>query len=96
MIKINTIFAKKIMNTITVQATFNANDFVIFQSLFEKFNVKTTVINERETNDFFHELSSEDIGKIELGRSQIKKGMSTDSKELQKRTREKYGDKMGY
>lgn len=84
------------MNTITVQATFNANDFVIFQSLFEKFNVKATVINERETNDFFHELSSEDIGKIELGRSQIKKGMSTDSKELQKRTREKYGDKMGY
>ena len=46
--------------------------------------------------DFFEELTVEDIQKIEKGRGQIQQGMSISSGDLQKETREKYGNKMGY
>jgi len=45
---------------------------------------------------FFEELTVEDIQKIETGREQIQQGMSISSQDLQKETREKYGNKMGY
>jgi|GEM_PF-1364579 len=33
------------MDTITIQATFNSADYAIFQSLFEKFDIKTQIIS---------------------------------------------------
>ena len=66
-------------------------------------SVKTLIPNKEYMNtvlleemDFFEELTVEDIHKIEKGREQIQQGMSISSEDLQKETREKYGNKMGY
>lgn len=55
-----------------------------------------TEVSFGEEMDFFEELTVEDIQKIEKGREQIQQGMSISSEDLQKETREKYGNKMGY
>jgi len=51
-------------------------------------------IEKEQEDDFYYELSAEDIQKIEIGREQCRMGMTISSEELQKETREKYGNKM--
>ena len=51
-------------------------------------------IEKEQEDDFYYELSAEDIQKIEIGREQCRIGMTISSEKLQKETREKYGNKM--
>ena len=77
------------MNTTTLQITFNNADLSIFQPLFERFKLKTKVI-ETERDDFYYDLSADDLANIEKSKEQIKLGLYRHSSEVHKRIQEKY------
>ena len=51
------------MNTIT----FDNADLLLFQPLFDRFKIKTTVV---ENDDFYYDLSAEDVENIEKSKEQ--------------------------
>ena len=71
------------MNTTTLQITFNNADLSIFK-------LKTKVI-ETERDDFYYDLSADDLANIEKSKEQIRLGLYRHSSEVHKRIQEKYG-----
>lgn len=84
---------KECMNTVLLQAKVQESDVPYIERFLRGI---ATEVSFGEETDFFEELKEEDIQKIEKGREQIQQGMSISSQDLQKETREKYGNKMGY
>ena len=84
---------KEYMNTVLLQAKVQESDVPYIERFLRGI---ATEVSFGEEMDFFEELTVEDIHKIEKGREQIQQGMSISSQDLQKETREKYGNKMGY
>ena len=84
---------KERMNTVLLQAKVQESDVPYIERFLRGIAIEVSFGKE---TDFFEELTVEDIQKIEKGREQIQQGMSISSQNLQKETREKYGNKMGY
>lgn len=84
---------KECMNTVLLQAKVQESDVPYIEWFLRGIAQE---LSFGEETDFFDELTVEDIQKIETGREQIQQGMSISSQDLQKETREKYGNKMGY
>ena len=84
---------KECMNTVLLQAKVQESDVPYIERFLRGIAQE---LSFGEETDFFDELTVEDIQKIETGREQIQQGMSISSRDLQKETREKYGNKMGY
>ena len=84
---------KECMNTVLLQAKVQKSDVPYIERFLRGIAME---VSFGEETDFFEELTVEDIQKIETGREQIQQGMSISSQDLQKETREKYGNKMGY
>ena len=80
---------KECMNTVLLQAKVQESDVPYIERFLRGIAQE---LSFGEETDFF----DEHIQKIETGREQIQQGMSISSQDLQKETREKYGNKMGY
>lgn len=70
------------MSTITIQATFNSDDFAVFQTLFKKYKVKTKILKEKEDDtkmskeDFFKMIDERRAGeKVKMSRDEVRKIM---------------------
>nr|WP_314290527.1 hypothetical protein [uncultured Capnocytophaga sp.] len=72
------------MNTIT----FDNADLLLFQPLFDRFKIKTTVV---ENDDFYYDLSAEDVENIEKSKEQKRLGLYKHTSEVHKLIQEKYG-----
>ena len=71
---------------------FPETDLPAFETLFKKYNVEVAPIDEED--DFYYELSAEELQKIEKAREQSRLGMTVSSEELHRELRERYGSKM--
>ena len=76
------------MNTTTLKITFDNADLLLFQPLFDRFKIKTTVV---ENDDFYNDLSAEDIENIEKSKEQKRLGLYKHTSEVHKLIQEKYG-----
>ena len=74
------------MDTTTLKITFNPTELSIFQPLFDKFKLKTTVL---ERADDFSELTEEDLRSLALSEEQSRLGMLVDSSEVHRRATER-------
>ena len=74
------------MDTTTLKITFNPTELSIFQPLFDKFKLKTTVV---ERADDFSELTEEDLRSLALSEEQSRLGMTISNEDLFKEIEEK-------
>lgn len=83
------------MNTYNIQLKNNTS--------FEQYQMAVRVLeaigveieeNNKIEDDFFYELSQEDLEAIKIGQEQVKQGLTIKSEDVQKKIRTKYGNKM--
>lgn len=83
------------MNTYNIQLKNNTS--------FEQYQMAVRVLeaigveieeNNKIDDDFFYELSQEDLEAIKIGQEQVKQGLTIKSEDVQKKIRTKYGNKM--
>jgi len=76
-------------------ANYNNNEVEVLNYNIKFSETKSPIFEERE-DDFYYDLSAEELKKIERARELSKLGMTISSEELHREMIERYGSKMEY
>ncbi len=76
-------------------ANYNNNEVEVLNYNIKFSETNSPIFEERE-DDFYYDLSAEELKKIERAREQSKLGMTISSEELHREMIERYGSKMEY